>query len=43
MHPHLQPLELDADTAARLVGDAGGDPDDDAQVAAALVAWERLL
>jgi hypothetical protein len=29
--------------AAEWVAGAGGDPDDDALVAAALVAWERLL
>ena len=42
-HPDADPLGLDADTLAAWVADAGGDPDDDALVAAALVAWEGLL
>lgn len=42
-HPEVEPLELDAETAARLVSEAGGDGEDDAAVAAVLVAWERLL
>jgi hypothetical protein len=42
-HPGVEPLDLDPSDAARWVAEAGGDGDDDALVAAALVAWESLL
>lgn len=43
LHPDVEPLELDGDAVAELMTGAGVDPDDDALVARALVAWERLL
>lgn len=42
-HPDVEPFEVDWPTLAEWVSAAGLDPDDDALVAAALVAWERLL
>ncbi|MEW6582611.1 MAG: hypothetical protein AB1416_07620 [Actinomycetota bacterium] len=42
-HPGAEPLELDHETAAAWVGDAGGDGSDDDLVARVLVAWEALL
>ena len=42
-HPDVEPFEVDWPTLAEWVIAAGLDPDDDALVAAALVAWERLL
>ena len=42
-HPDVQPLEMDFDVVAQWVREAGGDGDDPAAVAAAIVAWEGLL
>lgn len=42
-HPHVEPFEVDWPTLSQWFVDAGIDPDDDAMVAAALVAWEQLL
>lgn len=42
-HPDAEPLEIDGETARRWVAEVGGDPDDEAALAAALVAWETLL
>jgi len=42
-HPDVEPFEVDWPTLAEWVSAAGLDPDDDALVAAALVAWEQLL
>lgn len=42
-HPDAQPLEADFDAVAEWVRAAGGDGDDPAVVAAAIVAWEALL
>jgi hypothetical protein len=41
--PEAEPFDLDPDALARAVAAEGVDPDDDALVAAALVAWEALL
>ena len=41
--PDADPFEIGADDLSRAVADAGGDPADDALVAAALVAWESLI
>jgi hypothetical protein len=42
-HPAAEPLELDHDTAAAWVREAGGAGGDDDLVARVLVAWEALL
>jgi len=42
-HPDAEPQELDPGALARMVAEAGGDPDDAELVGATIVAWERLL
>ena len=42
-HPDVEPFEVEWPTLAAWVAAAGVNPDDDALVAATLVAWERLL
>jgi len=42
-HPDAEPSELDPDTLARWIGDAGCDPDDADLVAAAVAAWDLLI
>jgi hypothetical protein len=42
-HPDVEPFEVDWPTLAEWVEQAGIDPENDALVAAALVAWEQLL
>jgi hypothetical protein len=42
-HPDAQPLEVDFDTVAGWVREAGGDGEDTALVAGVIVAWEALL
>lgn len=42
-HPDAQPFEVDHETAATWVREAGGDGADDDLVARVLVVWEGLL
>jgi hypothetical protein len=42
-HPDVEPFEVEWPTLAEWVAAVGVNPDDDALVAATLVAWERLL
>lgn len=41
--PDAEPFDLGPEALAAAVAATGADPDDDALVAAALVAWEGLL
>lgn len=41
--PDADPFDLHPDELTRVIADAGGDPGDDALVAAVLVAWEALI
>lgn len=41
--PDAEPFEIGPGELAQAVTDLGADPDDDALVAAVLVAWEALL
>jgi hypothetical protein len=42
-HPDAEPQELEPGALARMVADAGGDPEDADLIGATIMAWERLL